>query len=135
MSLFFLPKRKGKIAIGENQRNNPWSENLSTHAEISALNNLKTKNINLRRQEFELLVIRLSPTGHLGESRPCFHCLSKLEQARSGVKIKNIYYSTSKGIIIKEKFSQMKESKKTTYSSGYRRSMSKHKKVKKFVYS
>lgn len=111
--------------MGENERYNPWSSDLSTHAEINALNKLKDKKINLKRKKFDLLVVRLSKTERLGESRPCYHCLHKLEQ--SGVKIQNIYYSTRDNIIVKEKFNQMKESEKTTFSSGYRRSMARSK--------
>lgn len=123
---FFLDKKGNKIIIGENERFNPCSDYLSTHAEISALKNLRAKNFKFKRQSYDLLVIRLSPKGYLGESRPCYHCLQKLEQVNSGIKIKYIYYSTYNGNIIKEKFYLMKESNKTTYSSGYRRSMNRH---------
>ncbi len=125
---------KETFTMGENKQTSQWSFFfMSTHAEIDALNKLKSKkNINLKNR-FDLMVIRISKTGILGESRPCFHCLQTLE--KSGVKIHNVYYSTEKGKIVREKFNTMKESKKTTYSSGYRRSMQKHKKIiNKFVY-
>lgn len=121
--------KKRKIFIGENQKYNQWSNSLSTHAEIDALNRLKSKNINIKRYKFDLLVIRISKTGKLGESRPCYHCLKKLEE--SGIKIKNVYYSTNLFGIQKEKFNLMKDSDKTTYSRGYRTSMRKHKNIEK----
>jgi len=124
---------QGKIAVGENNRNNPWNTMLSIHAEIDALNKLMSKKNNLKRTSYDLIVIRLSKTGKLGESRPCYHCLQKLEN--SGLKIKNVYYSTRGGNLEKERFKYMKESHKTTYSSGYRRSMRRHNEIKKFVYS
>lgn len=132
----FLKKgtyEKEMLVIGENKYSNNNSFIMSTHAEIDALNKLKTKkNVNIKNNKFDLVVIRLSRTGKLGESRPCFHCLEKLEN--SNVKIRNVYYS-SNDTIVKEKFNIMKDSDKTIYCSGYRQNMRKLKRpVDKFVY-
>ena len=81
-----------------------------------------------------MIVIRVSRTGKLGESRPCFHCLEKLE--KSDVNIQNVYYSTKEGVIEKEKLKSMKDSEKTIYCSGYLNFRKKIKKpVNKFVYN
>ncbi len=78
----------------------------STHAEIDAVNKVITwKN---RPKKMDLLVIRVSATGILGESRPCYHCLKKM--MLSGVNIIDVYYSTSDGTIIHEKFKDMLKS-------------------------
>lgn len=126
---------KETIVIGENQILGQSSYFfMSTHAEIDALNKLKSKKYMSTKTRFDLMVIRISKTGILGESRPCYHCLEKLEN--SGVKIHNVYYSTKNGLLTKEKFNTMKESKKTVYSSGYRRNMKiLDKPVKRFVYN
>lgn len=85
------------------------------------------------RCKYDLLVIKISHTKRLKESRPCYHCLRKLE--RSGIKIQNVYYSTRDSIIMKEKFSEMRESENTVYSSGYLQSMKRHhKNIDQFVY-
>lgn len=73
------------------------------HAEINAFMKInKWKN---RPKILDLLVIRYSKSGKLGESRPCFHCIMKLKQSNIGLR--NVYYSTNNGIIIKEKFNNM----------------------------
>jgi pyrimidine deaminase RibD-like protein len=88
----------------------------STHAEINALHKLNKKTKQLRY--IDLLVIRLSKTNKLGESRPCYHCLNKLQH--SGLNIRYVYYSTSSENIIREKFNYMIDSEKTYISSGNR---------------
>ena len=86
----------------------------STHAEIDALNKVITwKN---RPKKMDLLVIRVSPTGILGESRPCFHCLKKI--MLSGVNVIDVYYSTSNGTIIREKIKDMLKSEIVHISFG-----------------
>lgn len=126
---------KETLTIGENQivgRSTYFF--MSTHAEIDALNKLKSKKFVSTKTRFDLMVIRISKTGVLGESRPCFHCLETLEN--SGVKIHNVYYSTKSGTLTKERFSTMKESDKTVYSSGYRKNMKNlDKPVQRFVYN
>jgi len=67
----------------------------------------------------DLLVIRVSKTGKLGNSRPCKHCLLHLSQNKD-VKVRNVYYSTRDTTIVREKFNTMLESDKTYVSSGFR---------------
>lgn len=126
---------KETLTIGENQivgRSAHFF--MSTHAEIDALNKLKSKKFVSTKNRFDLMVIRISKTGILGESRPCFHCLETLEN--SGIKIHNVYYSTKNGTLAKERFSAMKKSEKTVYSSGYRKNMKNlDKPVQRFVYN
>jgi len=86
------------LIVGENS--------LTIHAEINALEKIMSHNKN--HKKLNLLVIRTTTNGKLCSSRPCYHCLERLES--SNIKIKNVYYSTSDNIICKEKFSKMKES-------------------------
>lgn len=120
--------------IGENKLSNKCKFIKSTHAEIDALNKFINKiDQSDKKKRYDLLVLRLSKTGKLGESRPCYHCLEKLE--KSNINIHNVYYSTKDGAIEKEKFNTMKESAKTIYCGGYRQLMrEKMKPVNKFVY-
>lgn len=73
--------------------------------------------------KYDLVVIRVSKTGKLGSSRPCFHCLSSLEMAcqKYNFMIGNVFYSTTDGNIIKEHFADMRNSEKTYVSSGNRK--------------
>lgn len=89
----------------------------SRHAEADAFNKL-SKRSNLNIKAIDLFVIRLNSISQLGESRPCYHCLCMMEKC--GYKINNVYYSTNEGIIMKEKFSGMKNSELTYVSSGIR---------------
>jgi deoxycytidylate deaminase len=64
----------------------------SVHAEIDCIMRAK-RDIS----GHSILVIRLMKNGELGMAKPCKHCLSYLDH----VKIKNTYYSDSKGEIVK----------------------------------
>ena len=88
----------------------------STHAEIDAIEKIKNKKN--KPKKVDLLVIRLTKSGLLAESRPCYHCLHFME--RSNINIKNIYYSTSNGTIAREKLFEMRSSSITCISSGMR---------------
>ncbi len=95
-----------KVVKGENSE--------KKHAETEALSKIKMNS----RKKYDLLVVRLTRSGKLSSSRPCFHCLCKLE--KSGVKIRHVYYSTQDGTIAREKFTEMKDSPLTYISSGHR---------------
>ncbi len=75
-----------------------------------------------RPSKMDLLVIRLSKTGILSNSRPCYHCIKQLEQVRF-VSIKNVYYSDSAGNIVCQKFDDLVMSPTQFISSGYRHRM------------
>lgn len=86
----------------------------SRHAEIDAYTKIKGyKNI---PKVMDMFVIRITKTGDLAESRPCYHCLDFL--IKSKLNIKYIYYSTKDGKIVREVFKNMITSEKTYISSG-----------------
>jgi hypothetical protein len=92
----------------------------SIHAEHNALMKLIRLNryrrmIN-RCDKLDLVVIRFSKCGTLGESRPCKDCLTRL--TNSDININNVYYSNSSGELVMEKFSNMFDSELTKYSTG-----------------
>jgi hypothetical protein len=83
--------------------------NLSTtHAEDDALQKLKRKlksrSDRFKYKPFDLIVISVSKTGQLSSSRPCKHCIQKLQ--RSNINIKNIHYSVNNTMKM-EKFVDM----------------------------
>ncbi len=90
------------------------------HAEISALKHIpKSKH----REEYNLLVLRVTRCGYLTSAKPCYHCIKQLMEA-SNIKIKNVFYSDPPGIIQCISFNSLvDEVISGTYSyisSGYR---------------
>lgn len=92
----------------------------SKHAEMDAITKIKKwKNMH---DKFDMLVVRFNKTGDLSESRPCPHCVQFMQNFsyKSNKKIKNIYYSTKEGVIVKESFNDIKKSPIIYISSGFR---------------
>ena len=116
-----------KSVIAENYEL-PGSGKYSVHAEHAVLN--KYMAIRGASRKVDLLVIRLSPSGVLGSSRPCRDCLKRmtLVSKKYGLCIKNVYYSTSKGTIECEKFRTMLDSPLTYTSSGHDHCRKNHRK-------
>jgi tRNA(Arg) A34 adenosine deaminase TadA len=92
----------------------------SLHAEVSALKNFykKYSKNEYVKMKVDLYVIRISQSGKLVSSRPCFHCLRTL--ARSKINIRYVYYSVNE-TIMKEKFNSMMENELTEISYGMRK--------------
>lgn len=89
----------------------------STHAEIDAYSKIKNyKNIS---KKLDLFVIRITKGGNLAESRPCSHCVGIL--SRSKLNIRNVYYSTSSGLIVCESFKSLISNSNTHISRGFYR--------------
>ena len=88
----------------------------STHAEIDAIGKIMNKKN--KPKKLDIVVVRYTKSGELAESRPCYHCLCFMEKSR--LDIRNIYYSTSEGTIVKERLEEMKANPITCVSSGMR---------------
>lgn len=75
----------------------------SIHAEADMIKKIgRKRNI---PKAIDIIVVRCSKTGNIGESRPCYHCI--LAMSRSRLNIKNIYYSTNDGTMAKEELCDM----------------------------
>jgi hypothetical protein len=109
--------------MGENSSRKILGRPVSTHAEMEVLRKLYKMKPSVRDsrnlKKCDILVIRVSSTGKLGQSRPCYHCLQSLSVC--DIKIRYIYYSTSFGTITREKFDGMLSSELTLMSSGWRK--------------
>lgn len=105
-----------KLAFGQND-DTTWKYMPSLHAEMDAYS--KIKNFKGITKKVDLFVIRITKGGNLAESRPCFHCIDYL--SRSKLKIQDVYYSTSKGIIVSESFCDMIKSNSKYITRGYRK--------------
>ena len=114
---------KDRIIMGENSPRRMGSAPISTHAEMDVLRKIykssQIPNTNKRIEKFDVLVIRLSKTGKIGSSRPCFHCISSMMNTPIA-KIQYVYYSTNDGKIVREKLDTMLESELTIVSTGWR---------------
>lgn len=101
-SAFFITYSKGNVVIlvhSINYRTKDLSAP-SIHAEHVALNDLRDKlnhsKINKNKKiKVDLVVISTTKTGVLASSKPCYHCLCRINQSieQLNIKIKNIHYS------------------------------------------
>lgn len=93
------------------------------HAEHDMINKMrklmpykKYLNNKIQNTPIDILIIRISKIGKLGQSRPCFDCLVKLQAGiRYGIHINNVYYTDTYGNIIKEKLNDMIPAANTKY--------------------
>jgi hypothetical protein len=72
------------------------------HAEANAILNLQKIYRNKKHlSKINILVIRISPTGKLGNSKPCIKCIIDMINIpqKKGYIIKNILYSNENGLI------------------------------------
>ena len=110
-----------KLALGENYCTLK-SSLPSVHADDDGLTKLNKINKYRRfissTDWIDIVVLRISKTGVLGNSRPCRDCL--LRMSKCSFNIHTVYYSTSQGTIESEKFQYMMNSTKTKFSSGSR---------------
>ena len=105
-----------KVAYGENSRREYYDGCCyGIHAELSSVKHLqrskstRNKYWDNKRLSVDLLVIRINNSGKLCSSKPCENCIKKLSMI-TVIKIKNVYYSTSDGEIVSEKFNKLKDS-------------------------
>src|SRR5439155_24929291 len=67
---------------------------MSVHAEMDAITKMnKYLKVMSTKEKLNLLVVRLTKTGVICESRPCYHCLVRLQKYCDNINY--IYYSTS----------------------------------------
>lgn len=92
----FSRNNSALLAYGENTYyvgdvSNKWT----VHAESSAIDRLPTQPRRKRLVSVDMLVIRTSRTGCLGQSRPCVHCIITMCRTLPlrGYKLDRIYYS------------------------------------------
>lgn len=71
----------------------------SIHAEINAIDKMKTNYETKKLQPINLLIIRVNKLGELKMSKPCKHCINRMIDfpCKKGYKIKKIIYSLDDG--------------------------------------
>jgi hypothetical protein len=101
----------------------------SLHAEIHCILNLHKLNAYRRmlkkHDKINILVIRISPTGTVGYSRPCRGCVETMTRNKLFSVVNSIYYTDVDGGIIVEHVNQMNDTS-GKYSSGRRRRIASH---------
>ena len=120
--MFFCVKqqhKQTKTIIGESRIKKP----LSIHAEEDGLNKLKRIYTETRKiLVYDLLVFTIFYNKTLHYSRPCYHCIRKLEKS-AFIKIRNVYYTGEHGILKYESLNDLISSADNgtaKISSGYR---------------
>lgn len=109
------------ISYGENMIR-LGSDKWTMHAEDNAIRKLPTMPRKKNMKKVDLLVIRTSKTGTLGNSRPCIHCLMLLQSKlpEKGYKLQSIYYSDVGGIIHETSLKALLEDENAHLSRYYR---------------
>lgn len=95
------------------------------HAETDALQHLPP-NRSKRWITLDLLVVRVTKTGNIKNSRPCVKCIEFMMKV-SGYKIRNVYYSNSNGEIVCEKLLDLYHSEEQHVSLAFKKKYNKDK--------
>ena len=90
----------GKVIFyGENHNR---GSGRSCHAELDAIKKFNNRVI----KRFDLLVLCITNSGKLRNSKPCSHCLIRIQKL-CGCRIRNILYSTNEDLVVSQKFSKL----------------------------
>ncbi len=81
------------------------STRCSLHAETNAIRKAASNRSIKNNTSVDLIVIRVSPSGVIGQSKPCFQCMQQISKAR--FRISKVYYSTASGDIVCENINQL----------------------------
>lgn len=89
------------VSYGENMVRQASCNKWTTHAEDNAIRKLPVMPRKKNLKKVDLLVIRTSKTGMLGNSKPCIHCLILLQNKlpEKGYKLQTVYYTDTGGVI------------------------------------
>ena len=95
----------------------------TVHAEDTAIRKLPFLPKKKRLIKIDLLVIRTSKTGLIGNSSPCVHCLLLLQQKlpQKGYILQDIYYSNAAGCIIRSDLESLLTREDLYYSRFYKK--------------
>lgn len=98
------------------------SMNGTCHAEITSCKKLSKMTSKLKMKSLDLYVLKVSKSGKLGISKPCYHCIKYLKKYTSliGCNLRYVYYSNSNGNIIKERFVELLDSEQVHISRSNR---------------
>ena len=120
-------KKARILSFGVNQMSDIYGKNPGIHAEQDAINKLKPMTRNKHLKIINMLVIRISKTNKISNSKPCTICINNIKTLpeKKGYRIKNIYYSNEYGEIIKSNIKKL-ESEEPHYSMYYKTNRNLH---------
>jgi cytidine deaminase len=125
MAVIFKGNRGSDImTFGTNLKKEiPYTRTI--HAETDALYRLPLRNNRKKLKSINICVIRMSKTGKLGNSKPCYHCISTLmdEAPKMGYRIEWILYSNESGEIEKCKLNKFLETHGIFFSSYFKKKL------------
>lgn len=86
----------------------PGTGRTTVHAEASAIQKLPIRK-NKKLKKINILVIKTSPTGKLGNSKPCYKCLMDLSSKPhlKGYRIDTVFYTNENGEIDSQKLKNL----------------------------
>jgi len=118
--------RKNNFNVLSVGLNSTKCDNISIHAEYSAIS--KLQNNNKANKVVDLLVLRTTLCRKLGSSKPCVKCLECMfcYATKKGYKVNNVYYSTKDGTIQKKKLLDLIFNEELHVSKYYRLHNLKH---------
>ena len=95
--------------------NIPFKSISTKHSEMDLISKLYKYNYNNLPKKIDLLLIKISKTGSVTNSKPCKCCIEFLKKfnEKSKSKINKIYYSVDSNNIICENFKSIKSNHKT----------------------
>jgi deoxycytidylate deaminase len=101
-------KSNKQISTGSNGFRECFAgSNYLEHAEVSAVKHLPTHVTKKRKIKIDLLVIRISNSNKLVNSKPCYKCLDYIYNNLLKYSVRNIYYSNENGDLVVEKFNRL----------------------------
>lgn len=97
------------MSYGENHYKPAESCFKSIHAEDHAIRKLVTLPKQKKLKKVDMLVIRVSKTGVMGNSKPCAHCIHLLahQLPSKGYMLSRVFFSNDKGVIESHKFNDL----------------------------
>lgn len=110
------------ISLGINSyKNHTKTNGASVHAEHDAITRLPVRK-SRKLKRINILVIKTSKTGKLGNSKPCYNCIMHMLNLapKYGYKINYVYYSNDNGDIEKIKLSELYSRGDFHYSAYYK---------------
>lgn len=101
ISFIINSKSNEVITYGFNYYLNGNKFPFSLHSEVNAINKHYKKKLtkNILKVKKDLVIIKLSKTGIIGNSKPCQHCANYIYNNFDNLKLDKIYYSTQQNTL------------------------------------
>jgi hypothetical protein len=109
-------------SYGMNHFNGPHDIVPSVHAEHDAMMKLKPLPRKNNKRKCSIFVTRLSKTGKMGTSKPCWMCISNMcyIPEQRGYRIHHVYYTDQYENIVHTTLNRLLQESEKYYTSGYR---------------